>query len=249
MLEALKGLLELVWLINVVQSKCLVILLTLCWGSSVWAYSGPVIVIHRAYQGLAFRSAARNSVESHLDLGGGLPGPRNQLCFSGASDKSCFIDDCFTHALPAFIWFPDKVSLLSRVSSLEQWLSHLETENCSRPERGHQNDGTLGDFNWLLASLLCVDDWPGILPLPDHPISCQWAAGNNLPFNCSLYRSLDGRRWSVASLPSSGYGTNTPGSSNVSVSVCVIFMPSSMHILLISSPPYFKLLKNLIWQS
>ena len=61
------------------------------------------------------------------------------------------------------------------------------------------------------------------LPRCHSPISNSAASPLDSPKVCpnqfafATVKKMDGRRWSVASLPSSGYGT-TPGSSNVSVS-------------------------------
>jgi len=57
---------------------------------------------------------------------------------------------------------------------------------------------------------------PGVSPLDSPKVSPGQFAFANV-------RKIDGRRWSVASLPSSGYGT-TPGSSNVSVSFYIALM-------------------------
>lgn len=57
----------------------------------------------------------------------------------------------------------------------------------------------------------------------DSPVRINSPASNLqfpfLPIKRISYRG-DGRRWSVASLPSSGYGT-TPGSSNLSVIITI----------------------------
>ncbi|CAG5125698.1 unnamed protein product, partial [Candidula unifasciata] len=76
-------------------------------------------------------------------------------------------------------------------------------------------------------------------PSPVHPLRCvspqnHTGSPHESPRNLSpiqhghfafqAMRRCDGRRWSFASIPSSGYGTNTPGSSNVSFH---LFLPSS----------------------
>ena len=49
------------------------------------------------------------------------------------------------------------------------------------------------------------------------PLDSPKVSPGQFAFANVINKKVDGRRWSVASLPSSGYGT-TPGSSNVSVS-------------------------------
>ena len=57
------------------------------------------------------------------------------------------------------------------------------------------------------------------------PLDSPKVSPGQFAFANVINKKVDGRRWSVASLPSSGYGT-TPGSSNVSVSreKCFVFL-------------------------
>ena len=95
--------------------------------------------------------------------------------------------------------------------------------------RKSHSSRALFSFGLYLKFLILISLFPAIADSPlDSPrnmspfnhftFMSNAGGGGGSSSNCKKASILDGgRRWSVASLPSSGYGTNTPGSSSVSV--------------------------------
>ncbi|XP_069126975.1 microtubule-associated serine/threonine-protein kinase 3-like isoform X2 [Argopecten irradians] len=78
----------------------------------------------------------------------------------------------------------------------------------------HQRKSMVGPNTSPVLSARCPS--PQTLGNSPHESPRNMSPNQHGNFAFHNVRKCDGRRWSFASLPSSGYGTNTPGSSNVS---------------------------------
>ncbi|XP_013079092.2 microtubule-associated serine/threonine-protein kinase 3-like isoform X6 [Biomphalaria glabrata] len=165
-----------------------------------------------------------------LPFGGGSPGGLRRLQRTLSEDtkqrrrESMPSTPTAPHPPPTLIHHVEPSNLLRMKNtvlgqSAPSLINSLKDMNVTR-----RNSRNYGGRKSVVAMTSTSPTLPPRCPSPQiNPSGSPHESPRNLSpnqhghFAFQAIRKCDGRRWSCASIPSSGYGTNTPGSSNVSL--------------------------------